>query len=86
MSVVPVIGRVQAPQPASAWSERLWTAVSVGRFAAMWIAREVRVRRDARRLAEFSDYMLHDIGISRADIEGAVRRGRDESRLPLKER
>jgi uncharacterized protein YjiS (DUF1127 family) len=43
------------------------------------IAREVQVRRDTFRLAELNDYMLHDIGIARADIEGAVRRGRDGS-------
>ena len=43
---------------------------------ARWIAREFKTRRDMRQLAEFDDHMLHDIGIVRADIEGAVRRGR----------
>jgi uncharacterized protein YjiS (DUF1127 family) len=43
------------------------------------IAREVTIRRDMRRLAEFDDHMLRDIGLARADIEGAVRRGHDDS-------
>jgi uncharacterized protein YjiS (DUF1127 family) len=42
-----------------------------------WIAREIRVRRSMRQLAEFDDHMLRDLGIVRADIEGAVRRGHD---------
>ena len=37
------------------------------------VAQEVRIRRDARLLEEFSDRMLADIGISRSDIHGAVR-------------
>jgi uncharacterized protein YjiS (DUF1127 family) len=41
------------------------------------LAREARVRRDINRLAEFDDHMLRDIGLARADIEGAIRRGRD---------
>ena len=41
------------------------------------IARELRIRRDMRRLAEYDEHMLHDIGITRSDIEGAVRRGHD---------
>jgi uncharacterized protein YjiS (DUF1127 family) len=41
------------------------------------ITREFHVRRDMRRLAEYDDHMLRDIGIARADIEGAVRRGHD---------
>ena len=42
-----------------------------------WVVREITVRRGMRQLAEFDDYMLRDIGIVRADIEGAVRRGHD---------
>jgi uncharacterized protein YjiS (DUF1127 family) len=41
------------------------------------VAREARVRRDMSRLAEFDDHMLRDIGIVRADIEGAIRNGRN---------
>ena len=33
-------------------------------------------RRDARRLAHFSDEALHDIGIARDSIDSAVRFGR----------
>jgi uncharacterized protein YjiS (DUF1127 family) len=40
------------------------------------IARELRVRRDMRRLAELDDTMLRDIGIARTEIERAVRVGR----------
>jgi len=39
--------------------------------------RELRLRRDMRRLAEYDDHMLRDIGIARTDIEGVIRRGRD---------
>ena len=42
-----------------------------------WVTREISVRRSMRQLAEFDDHMLRDIGIVRADIEGAVRRGHD---------
>jgi uncharacterized protein YjiS (DUF1127 family) len=42
------------------------------------IAHELRARRDMRQLAQLNDHMLRDIGIVRADIEGAVRRGRDK--------
>jgi uncharacterized protein YjiS (DUF1127 family) len=43
------------------------------------IAREVRVRRDMRRLAEMDDTMLCDVGIARTEIERAVRIGRSWS-------
>jgi uncharacterized protein YjiS (DUF1127 family) len=43
----------------------------------LWIGRELRVRRDMRRLSEFDDFMLRDIGIARSDLEGAIRNGRD---------
>ena len=39
--------------------------------------RELRLRREMQRLAEYDEHMLHDIGITRSDIEGAVRRGHD---------
>ena len=41
------------------------------------LAREVRVRRDMNRLAEFDDRMLRDIGITRVDIDRVVRNGRN---------
>jgi uncharacterized protein YjiS (DUF1127 family) len=40
------------------------------------IERAVRRRRDLRQLAEMDDHLLHDIGISRSEIEHAVRYGR----------
>jgi uncharacterized protein YjiS (DUF1127 family) len=36
-----------------------------------------RMRRDARQLMAFDDRMLQDIGLSRSEIECAVRTGRD---------
>ena len=81
MSVVPLIGPVRAGQPAPARHHRLPAIVQLVQRAVDWSARELRVRRDMRRLAEFSDHMLRDIGIARADIEGAVRRGRDNAVL-----
>jgi uncharacterized protein YjiS (DUF1127 family) len=43
------------------------------------IARELRIRRDMRRLGELDDAMLRDIGIARSEIECAVRRGRSSA-------
>jgi len=40
------------------------------------IAREIRIRRDLRRLQGFDDAMLHDIGLARGGLEEAVRHGR----------
>jgi uncharacterized protein YjiS (DUF1127 family) len=40
------------------------------------IAQEVRIRRDTRALLAMSDRMLKDIGLTRAEIGGAVRYGR----------
>jgi uncharacterized protein YjiS (DUF1127 family) len=41
------------------------------------IADEVRIRRDTRQLMLMSDEMLKDIGLSRAQIDRAVRYGRE---------
>ena len=41
------------------------------------IAKEVRNRRDARALMLMNDDMLKDIGLTRAEIRGVVRYGRD---------
>ena len=79
MSVIPMACEFRAAEEPIA---RLGTAprlIGLARQAAAWIAREMTIRRDMRRLAEFDDHMLHDIGIARADIEGAVRRGHDGS-------
>jgi uncharacterized protein YjiS (DUF1127 family) len=46
--------------------------------AAASIARELRIRRDTRRLLEAEPRMLRDLGIVRGDVERLVRRGRDE--------
>ena len=35
-----------------------------------------RRRRDARRLMEFDDHLLRDVGLSRGEVERAVRGGR----------
>jgi uncharacterized protein YjiS (DUF1127 family) len=36
-----------------------------------------RARRDSRQLMAFGDHMLQDIGLSRGEIERAMRMGRD---------
>jgi uncharacterized protein YjiS (DUF1127 family) len=50
-----------------------------------WIAevvvREFRVRRDMRVLASFDEAALHDIGLTRGSMEGALRYGRSDERL-----
>ena len=43
---------------------------------------ELRARRAAAELAAKDDRMLHDIGIGRSEIEGAVRRATTPSRHP----
>ena len=47
------------------------------------IAREVRLRRDMRALAELDDAGLHDIGLSRGEVEHAVRHGRFPDHSPM---
>ncbi len=74
MSVVPLIGPTAAPRRAR--SQSIAVSFNAVHRVAGWFAREMRIRRDMRRLAEFDDSMLRDIGIARADIEGAVRCGR----------
>jgi uncharacterized protein YjiS (DUF1127 family) len=58
------------PRSISAWLVEL----------AMWVARvvraELRIRRNTRELMGMSDSMLKDIGLSRADVDRAVRYGR----------
>lgn len=45
------------------------------------VALEIRMRRDAKYLEEFSHRMLADIGIARADVRGAAAPGRLWRRL-----
>ena len=81
MSIVPMVRAYDAARQtrlARQPFEQLWVFVAA---LAAWLIREARIRRDTRRLAEFSDHMLRDIGIARSDIEGAVRRGHDDARV-----
>jgi uncharacterized protein YjiS (DUF1127 family) len=41
------------------------------------IAEALRIRRDVRQPRAMDDHMLKDIGLTRAEIGGAVRYGRD---------
>jgi uncharacterized protein YjiS (DUF1127 family) len=43
---------------------------------AVRLAREIKIRRDLHHVSELSDHMLHDIGLARGGVEGAVRFGR----------
>jgi uncharacterized protein YjiS (DUF1127 family) len=79
MSVVPIIQFRDEPGTIRAASRRVAGLFFHSGRLVSWIVREVRIRRDMRRLGEFSDDMLRDIGIARSDIEGAVRRGHDSS-------
>ena len=51
-----------------------WIAAALTVPTRLW--REVQLRRATRRLEGLDDRMLGDIGLGRADIEGAVRNGR----------
>jgi uncharacterized protein YjiS (DUF1127 family) len=62
--------KVSAPHGLAASIARMLAALARG------IAQEVRIRRDARQLMLMSDRMLKDIGLTRAEIGGAVRYGR----------
>jgi uncharacterized protein YjiS (DUF1127 family) len=67
------------PQETRPLSRSALTASGLAIRVIKWLAREIAVRRDMRRLAQFDDHMLRDIGVARADIEGAVRRGHDDA-------
>jgi uncharacterized protein YjiS (DUF1127 family) len=54
-----VLSRAIAAGEAGGWS--------VSRFLRRW-----RARRSIRKLAEFDDYMLADIGVSRCDLRWAA--------------
>ena len=56
----------------------VWGQHTIERIArgAASLAREIRIRRDLRRLSGLDDAMLRDIGIARGGLESAVRFGR----------
>jgi len=77
VSATPLLGIRRAP---STWLISAGETFLRGpRELVALIARELRVRRDMRRLAELDDTMLRDIGIARTEIERAVRIGRSWS-------
>lgn len=78
-----VVSLARPPRIQASVSPRPTTTIR-GLVAAAYaiMTREFRLRRDMRRLAEFDDHMLRDIGIARSDIEGVIRRGRDRSVTP----
>ena len=77
MSIVPLVRPLPSGAQESVSSRVAREVFALATHLIRGIAHETRVRRDMNRLAEFDDYMLRDIGIARADIEGAVRRGHD---------
>ena len=68
--------RKHADAAAQPWSLSAW-GVRIAAHSARAIAKELRIRRDTRELTAMSDHMLKDIGLTRAEIGGAVRYGRD---------
>jgi uncharacterized protein YjiS (DUF1127 family) len=62
-------------------ARRLWSLASwlgqVAARSARAIAQELRMRRDTRELRAMSERLLKDIGLTRAEIGGAVRYGGD---------
>ena len=68
--------REHASAAARLWSLSTWFGRVAARSARA-IAQELRIRRDTRELMAMSDRMLKDIGLTRAEIGGAVRYGRD---------
>ena len=67
--------RRHADAAARLWSLATWFGRVAARSARA-IAEELRMRRDTRVLMAMSDRMLKDIGLTRAEIGGAVRYGR----------
>jgi uncharacterized protein YjiS (DUF1127 family) len=58
------------------WSLSAWFGAVAARCVRA-IADEVRIRRDTRALMLMSDEMLKDIGLTRTEISGRVRYGRE---------
>jgi uncharacterized protein YjiS (DUF1127 family) len=76
MSIAATAHGFPGREQTGATSRLVRTVHLVARIAG-WVSREFSVRRSMRQLGAFDDRMLRDIGIVRADIEGAVRRGHD---------
>jgi uncharacterized protein YjiS (DUF1127 family) len=68
--------RTHADAAARLWSLATWFGRVAARSARAF-TQELRLRRDTRELMAMSDRMLKDIGLTRAEIGGAVRYGRD---------
>ena len=77
MSVVPIIRPLECTEEISASQGPFGAPYSLVAHMTAIAVRETRIRRDMRRLAEYDDAMLRDLGIARSDIEGVVRHGRD---------
>jgi uncharacterized protein YjiS (DUF1127 family) len=77
MSVVPLIGPLTPGREESASTRVAREVFTLAVGLIEGAARELRVRRDMDRLAEFDDHMLRDIGLTRSEIEGVVRCGRE---------
>jgi uncharacterized protein YjiS (DUF1127 family) len=59
-------------------SPTVWMRLAAGtNHLVTSVLRWHRLRRDSRQLMAFGDHMLQDIGLSRGEIERAVRAGRD---------
>jgi len=52
-----------------------WTMIAVILSGLRALYREHRTRRDLRRVHALDDHSLRDIGLTRSDIEDAVRTG-----------
>jgi uncharacterized protein YjiS (DUF1127 family) len=76
MASRPITYRPGSDTPAPHWSLSAWFGAVAARCARA-IANEVRIRRDTRALMLMSEYLLKDIGLTRAQIDRAVRYGRD---------
>jgi uncharacterized protein YjiS (DUF1127 family) len=74
VSAIPALGlpRQRSHRFTDFYEALLHRAVILG----FLIAREIRIRRDMRKLAEMDDWMLRDIGLARTEIEPATRHGR----------
>jgi uncharacterized protein YjiS (DUF1127 family) len=77
MSIVPLVRPLEPCEGTPASSRLAHEVFALASRLIEGFAREARVRRDMKRLAEFDDDMLRDIGLTRSDIESAVRHGRD---------